>query len=86
MVTDQCQALEKDDVLGNSYDPKKMVIREPKREEAMPAVLREGAGVKEFETDFFIVSLAHGQPNDNNTQFNYLKRFDYPVMNRFGKD
>ena len=67
MVTDQCQALEKDNVLGDSKDPKKMVIREPKREEAMPAVLREGQGVKEFETDFFIVSLAHGQPNANNT-------------------
>lgn len=33
----------------------------------MPAVLREGAGVTEFETDFMIVSLAHGQPNENNT-------------------
>ena len=44
-----------------------MTIREPKREEAMPAVLREGTGVKDFETDFFIVSLAQGQPNDNNT-------------------
>ena len=62
-----------------------MIIREPKREEAMPAVLREGAGVKEFEPDFFIVSLSHGQPNENNTQFNILKRFDYPVINRFGK-
>jgi len=44
-----------------------MVIREPKPNEAMPAVLREGTGVKEFEPDFFLVSLAHGQPNENNT-------------------
>ena len=42
MASDQCQALERDDVLGDSTDPKKMIIREPKREEAMPAVLREG--------------------------------------------
>ena len=62
-----------------------MIIREPKDNEAMPAVLREGQGVKEFEPDFFLVSLAHGQPNANNTQFNILKRYDYPVMNRFGK-
>jgi len=37
-----------------------MIIREPKANEAMPAVLREGSGVKEFEPDFFLVSLAHG--------------------------
>lgn len=52
----------------------------------MPAVLREGAGVTEFENEFMIVSLAHGQPNENNTQFNILKRYDYPVMHRFGKE
>lgn len=85
MASDQCQALERDNVLGDSSDPKKMKIREPKREEAMPAVLREGTGVKEFEPDFFLVSLAHGQPNENNTQFNILKRYDYGVKNRFGK-
>lgn len=49
-------------------------------------MLREGAGVTDFENEFMIVSLAHGQPNENNTQFNILKRYDYPVMNRFGKD
>lgn len=47
--------------------------------------MREGAPVKEFEPDFFLVSLAHGQPNDNNTKFNILKRYDFPVMHRFGK-
>lgn len=86
MASDQCQALERDNVLGDSPDPKKMIIREPKHDEAMPAVLREGAPVKEFEPDFFLVSLAHGQPNANNTQFNILKRYDYPTKNRFGKD
>jgi hypothetical protein len=72
-------------VLGDSGDAKVMVIREPKSDEAMPAVLREGAPVKEFEHDFFLVSLAHGQPNENNTKFNIMKRYDFPVMNRFGK-
>lgn len=41
--------------------------------------------MKDFEPDFFLVSLANGQPNANNKQFNILKRYDYPVMNRFGK-
>ena len=86
MVSDQCQALERDNVFGHCDDPKKMKIRTPSKIEAMPAVLREGSNVTEFENEFMIVSLAHGQPNENNTQFNILKRFDYPVMNRFGKD
>jgi hypothetical protein len=37
-----------------------MIIREPTSDEAMPAVLREGKPVKEFEPDFFIISIAHG--------------------------
>ena len=85
MVSDQCQALERDNVLGDSPDPKKMIIREPAREEAMPAVLRQGASVKEFEPDFFLVQLSSGRPNENNTNFNVLKRYDYPVKNRFDK-
>ena len=86
MVSDQMVALERDSVLGDSKDQTKMVIREPKREEAMPAVLQEGASVKEFDPSFFLVQLSSGHPNDNNTNFNILKRYDYPVMNRFGKD
>lgn len=86
MASDSCQALERDNVFGGCEEPTKMAVRKPKANEAMPAVLREGSGVTEFETDFMIVSLAHGQPNENNTQFNILKRFDYPVMNRFGKE
>ena len=87
MASDQCQTLERDNIFGNSTNPKKMVIRElgQGEEEALPAVLREGAPVKEFEPDFFLVSLAHGQPNDNNTKFNILKRYDFPTMHRFGK-
>lgn len=86
MASDTCQALERDNVFGHCEDPKKLQIRKPKSNEAMPAVLREGSGTTEFECEFMIVSLAHGQPNENNTQFNILKRYDYPVMNRFGKD
>ena len=39
----------------------------------------------EFETEFMLVSLAHGQTNEDNKKFNILKRYDYEVMNRFGK-
>lgn len=60
MVSDQCQALERDKIFGESDDAKKLTIRVPNKDEAMPAVLREGAPVKEFEPDFFLVSLANG--------------------------
>ncbi len=50
----------------------------------MPAVLREGTAVLDFEPEFFLVSLSNGQPNANNTEFNIMKRYDYPVKNRFG--
>ena len=85
MSTDIAQALERDGVFGNSDKPDKLVIRKAGHDDAVPAVLREGSGVTEFETEFMLVSLAHGQPNQDNTQFNVLKRYDYPVMNRFGK-
>lgn len=37
-----------------------MVLREEGKNEKIPSVLKEGKPVKEFEPDFFIVSLAHG--------------------------
>jgi hypothetical protein len=67
MVSDTCQALERDNVFGHCEDPAKMSVRVPNANEAMPAMLREGANVKEFENEFMIVSIAHGQPNENNT-------------------
>jgi hypothetical protein len=67
MVSDACQALERDNVFGHCEDPTKMCVRKPNPAEAMPAMLREGANVNEFENEFMIVSLAHGQPNENNT-------------------
>jgi len=85
MASDICQMLERDRVFGNSEDAKKLVVRVPGEKEAMPAILREGTGVKDFETEFMLISLAHGQPTGDNLAFNVMKRYDYPVMNRFGK-
>lgn len=85
MTSDQCQALERDNVFGDTTDPAKMTVREPNYDEAMPAFLREGAPTKVFEQDFFLVSLAHGQSTDDNLKFNILKRYDFPMRHRFGK-
>lgn len=60
MISDQGQALERDGVLGESKDPNKMALREVGENEMLPNVLQESKQVKEFVTDFFIVSLAHG--------------------------
>jgi len=44
----------------------------------------EGKPAKEFEPDYFIVSLANGQPKGKK-DYNYLKNYDFPVRNRIKK-
>ena len=61
-----------------------MILREPGPNEMIPSVVREGKPVKEFEPDFFIVSLAHGQPK-NTKDYNILKNYDFPNINRGNK-
>jgi len=81
MVSDQCQALERDNVFGESESRKKMVLRQPAENEMIPSVVKEGKTVKEFEPDFFLVSLAHGQPKKNK-DYNIMKHYDFPALNR----
>ena len=80
-VSDQCQALERDNVFGESESNKKMVLRECSENEMMPSVLQEGKPAKEFELDFFIVSLNHGSMKEGK-DFNICKFYDFPVANR----
>ena len=61
-----------------------MVLREPAENEMIPSVVMEGKPVKEFEPDFFIVSLSIGQPKTKKV-YNILKNYDFPVRNRAGK-
>lgn len=84
MVSDQCQALERDNIFGNTDSRKKMVLREGGQNEMIPSVVKEGKTVKEFEPDFFIVSLAHGQPKSKK-DYNIMKNYDFPVLNRLNK-
>lgn len=58
-----------------------MILREGSPNEMIPSVLKEGKPAKEFEPDFFIVSLAHGQPKSQN-DYNILKNYDFSVQNR----
>lgn len=47
----------------------------------VPSVLTQGKTVKECEPEFFIVSLAHGQPT-HEKDYNVLKIHDFPAKNR----
>lgn len=44
----------------------------------IPSVVKEGKNVKEFEPDFFIVSVGNGQPKTKK-DYNILKNYDFPV-------
>jgi hypothetical protein len=56
MVSDQCQALNRDDIFGASAG-KKMTVKEPEENEMIPSIMMESKAVKEFDPDFFIVQL-----------------------------
>ena len=58
-----------------------MIVREPNENEIMPSIVTTGKPVKEFPPDFFLVSLAYGQPAST-TDFSILKIYDFPVKNR----
>jgi nuclear protein localization family protein 4 len=81
MISDQGQALERDNVFGNPESRKLISVREPGPDDMVPTILTKGKGVKEIEPEFFIVSLAHGQPQ-HGKDYNILKIHDFPAKNR----
>jgi nuclear protein localization protein 4 homolog len=84
MVSDLGQALERDNVFGNHEDHKHMVVREPEENEMVPNIVKQGKTVKEFDPEFFIVSIAHGQPKELQ-DYNILKNYDFLPMGRHMK-
>jgi hypothetical protein len=58
-----------------------MILREAGENEMIPSVVKEGKPAKEFEPDFFIVSLANGQPRSG-IDYSILKNYDFLVYNR----
>ncbi|MCQ2819315.1 MAG: hypothetical protein MJ252_18785 [archaeon] len=81
MVSDMCQAMERDGLFDNLKDPKKMQVRPAKKNEMLPTVFMENKATTSFDPDFFIVNIAHGAPADKKDQ-NILKNYDFPVENR----
>eukprot|EP00828_Plagiopyla_frontata_P017530 TRINITY_DN2270_c0_g1_i4.p1 TRINITY_DN2270_c0_g1~~TRINITY_DN2270_c0_g1_i4.p1 ORF type:complete len:295 (+),score=38.36 TRINITY_DN2270_c0_g1_i4:87-971(+) len=84
MVSDDCQALQRDGIFAESNSRKFMQIREPDPNnirDVIPTVIRQGSdSSKQFESDFFIVNIAHGQPKNN--KFSIIKHSDFPIENR----
>lgn len=81
MVSDQCQALERDNVFGNSEDHKMMVVREADDNEMLPNIITKGKTVTQFDPEFFIVTLAHGQPKESK-DYTILKNYNFLAQNR----
>jgi hypothetical protein len=60
MISDQGQALERDNVFGDSESRKLIQVREPGPDDMVPSIMTKGKSTKMVEPEFFIVSLAHG--------------------------
>lgn len=58
-----------------------MKVRVPGENEMVPSFVTKGQNVTEFEPDFFIVSVAHGQPA-HDKDYNVIKIHDFPAANR----
>ena len=81
MVSDQCQALERDNILQVSDDHKRLHVRKAEEDEMIPAIIQSGKTVTDFDPEFFIVSVAHGQPKEMK-DYNILKNYDFLAQNR----
>ena len=84
MVSDMCQALERDHIFDELKDKKLMQVRKAKRGEILPTIYMEGKESSKFDPDFFIVNVAHGVPSDKKNQ-NIIQTYDFPVASRANK-
>lgn len=82
MVSDQCQALVRDNVFSGIKDKTTLTVRKPEKNDVVPTIIYGKTGeVSEVPIDYFIVNVSHGAPIDN-LGFNTLQYFDFPKENR----
>ena len=79
MVSDQAQALERDNVFGYCDNRRRLVKRKPADRELLPTIMCENKPSEEFQPEWFIVSLGCGMPTKSMTILNHS---DFPVWNR----
>lgn len=71
MVSDQCVAMMRDDLLGDSPDPKYCILKEQGKNMLMPAVLESGKQTKKFDPDWFLVRVSDGVPKKVRSMFKH---------------
>jgi len=79
MVSDQCCALVRDNMLAEEPGKSDLVVREAAKGECMPTFLVEGKGNNKIPTDFFVVRLVDSQPKKRISMFTHA---DFPRENR----
>ena len=84
MVSDMCQALERDHIFDELRDKKLMQVRKAKKGEILPTIYMEGKESSKFDPDFFIVNVAHGVPSNKKGQ-NIIKTYDFPIQSNAPK-
>lgn len=81
MVSDEFQSLVRDDLIQESEDRKLLEIKKPAEQRNFGTkFLYNGKLVEKIEPDFFIVNVAHGQPQ--NDHFNIFNSNYFPPANR----
>jgi nuclear protein localization family protein 4 len=79
MVSDQAQALERDDIFGDSSHVRRLVKRPGKPSELLPTIMCENAPTEEFAPEWLIVNVGCGLPTRPQSLLNF---YDFPVENR----
>jgi nuclear protein localization family protein 4 len=79
MVSDQCVAMMRDDLIGDSPDPKYCVVKDQGKNMLMPSVLESGKPTKKFDPDWFLVRVGDGAPKKVRSMF---KHATFPRENR----
>ncbi len=74
MVSDLCQALERDGVFENSKSKKEMQVKKPKKNEMISSVYMESKPVETFDPDFCIVNVIISPLNFRLLMVHQLKR------------
>ena len=84
MVSDICQALERDNIFDELNENDLLEIREPKNKEILPIVFIEGIETNQFYPDIFIIDIDHGFVSDKKGK-NLIKTFDFPIISKYNK-
>eukprot|EP00744_Colponema_vietnamica_P010232 GILI01014484.1.p1 GENE.GILI01014484.1~~GILI01014484.1.p1 ORF type:complete len:309 (+),score=91.53 GILI01014484.1:602-1528(+) len=79
MVSDQCQALERDEVLGDSDSHTVMTLRKADKSDLLPTIMEKGRPTEAFDPNWFIVNVTTLVPTRPRPLF---KHSDFPRENR----